>query len=178
MQQFQCFYLVFFLLPYTAKYCIATQVLTPALFVFLNNLIEKKKFNEIFKVTSSWQIFYASVIAGGINGVLVVYLPPKLYRFASVIVIAVLFEIINGISNNTYSTNYTFISNIVRDIFLIFFIIDLYKKLFKDYTKNKKNDSIDEIEFDELLGVTLLSSIVLNIGIVTTRTGINSILNL
>ena len=38
------------------------------------NLLEKKKFNEIFKVSSSWQLYYAAVIAGGINGILVVFL--------------------------------------------------------------------------------------------------------
>lgn len=142
------------------------------------NLLEKRSFKEIFKVTNSWQTYYASVIAGGINGILVVLLPPKLYRFASVIVITVLYEVIAGLSNQQNLDNNALVRSIVRDIFLIFFIVDLYKKLFKDYTKKEKNHNDDDPRFDELLNVTLISSIILNIGIITTKTGINSILGL
>jgi hypothetical protein len=62
---------------------------------------------------------------------------------------------------------------------LIFFIIDVYKKLFKNYNNKKAKDESDEnIEVNELLNVTLISSIVLNVGIVTTKTGLNSILGI
>ncbi|MBQ4571509.1 MAG: hypothetical protein IJB21_07420 [Bacilli bacterium] len=145
------------------------------------NILEKRKFNEIFKVTSTWQLYYASIIAGGINGILSVLLPPKLYRFASVIIITIVYEVIAGLTGQTTLDNMGLVRALVRDIFLIFFIIDLYKKLFKDYTKKdkKSNKEDDEnIEINELLNVTLLSSIVLNIGIITTKTGINSILGL
>ena len=144
----------------------------------LFNLLERRKFSEIFKVTNSWQVYYASVIAGGINGILVVFLPPKLYRFAAVIVITVLYEVIAGLSNQSTLDNISLVRAIVRDIFLIFFIVDLYKKLFKDYTKKEKNNNDDDPRFDELLSVTLISSIVLNIGIITTKTGLNSILGI
>lgn len=145
------------------------------------NILEKRKFNEIFKVTSTWQLYYASIIAGGINGILSILLPPKLYRFASVIIITIVYEVIAGLTGQTTLDNMGLVRALVRDIFLIFFIIDLYKKLFKDYTKKdkKSNKEDDEnIEINELLNVTLLSSIVLNIGIITTKTGINSILGL
>ncbi len=142
----------------------------------LFNLINKKKINELFKVSSSWQLYYASVIAGGINGILVVLLPPKLYRFAAVIVITILYEVLSGLSNGTTLDNSSLVKVIVRDVFLIFFIIDLYKKLFKDY--NKKNKEDDKIVLDDILNVSLLSSIVLNVGIVTTKTGLNNILGI
>ena len=145
------------------------------------NILEKRKFNEIFKVTSTWQLYYASIIAGGINGILSVLLPPKLYRFASVIIITIVYEVIAGLTGQTTLDNMGLVRALVRDIFLIFFIIDLYKKLFKDYTKKDKksnNEDDENIEINELLNVTLLSSIVLNIGIITTKTGINSILGL
>lgn len=146
------------------------------------NILEKKKFSEIFKVTSSWQLYYASIIAGGVNGILSVLLPPKLYRFAAVIVITIVYEVIAGLTKESTLDNNGLVRAIVRDIFLIFFIIDLYQKLFKDYSKkdsNKSNDLDDDnIEVNELLNVTLISSIVLNIGIITTKTGINSILGL
>lgn len=145
------------------------------------NILEKRKFNEIFKVTSTWQLYYASIIAGGINGILSILLPPKLYRFASVIIITIVYEVIAGLTGQTTLDNMGLVRALVRDIFLIFFIIDLYKKLFKDYTKKDKksnNEDDENIEINELLNVTLLSSIVLNIGIITTKTGINSILGL
>ena len=145
------------------------------------NILEKRKFNEIFKVTSTWQLYYAAIIAGGINGILSVLLPPKLYRFAAVIVITIVYEVIAGLTGQTTLDDMGLVRALVRDIFLIFFIIDLYQKLFKDYSKKdkKSNEEDDEnIEINELLNVTLLSSIVLNIGIITTKTGINSILGI
>ena len=145
------------------------------------NILEKRKFNEIFKVTSTWQLYYAAIIAGGINGILSVLLPPKLYRFAAVIVITIVYEVIAGLTAQTTLDNMGLVRALVRDIFLIFFIIDLYQKLFKDYTKKDQksnNNEDDTIEITEMLNVTLLSSIVLNIGIITTKTGINSILGL
>lgn len=144
------------------------------------NILEKRRFNEIFRVTSTWQLYYASIIAGGINGILSVLLPPKFYRFAAVIVITIVYEVIAGLTGQTTLDNLGLVRALVRDIFLIFFIIDLYQKLFKDYTKKdkKSDDEKDNIEIDELLNVTLLSSIVLNIGIITTKTGINSILGI
>ena len=69
------------------------------------NLLEKKKFNEIFLVSSTWQLYFASVIAGGLNGILVVFLPPKLYRFAAVILITVIYETIAGLTNATTLNN-------------------------------------------------------------------------
>ena len=112
------------------------------------NILEKKKFSEIFKVTSSWQLYYASIIAGGVNGILSVLLPPKLYRFAAVIVITIVYEVIAGLTKESTLDNNGLVRAIVRDIFLIFFIIDLYQKLFKDYSKkdsNKSNDLDDDI---------------------------------
>ena len=49
----------------------------------------------------------------------------------------------------------------------------------KNYNNKQPKDESDEnIEVNELLNVTLISSIVLNIGIVTTKTGLNSILGI
>lgn len=142
------------------------------------NLLEKKKFNEIFLVSSTWQLYFASVIAGGLNGILVVFLPPKLYRFAAVILITVIYETIAGLTNATTLNNQELVKNIVRDLFLIFFIVDLYKKLFKDYSKKTPKKDEEETELNELLNVALISSIVLNIGIVTTKSGLESILTI
>lgn len=146
------------------------------------NILERRKFSEIFRVTSTWQLYYAAIIAGGINGILSVLLPTKLYRFAAVIVITIVYEVIAGLTGESTLDNNGLVRAIVRDIFLIFFIVDLYQKLFKDYSKkddNQSNDLDDDnVEVNELLNVTLISSIVLNIGIITTKTGINSILEL
>ena len=50
--------------------------------------------------------------------------------------------------------------------------------MLKNLVKKEKNNNDDDPRFDELLSVTLISSIVLNIGIITTKTGINSILGI
>ena len=122
------------------------------------NLLEKKKFNEIFKVSSSWQLYYAAVIAGGINGILVVFLKPELYRFAAVIISTIIYEVIAGLTGQTTLDNNSLVRAIVRDIFLIFFIIDVYKKLFKNYNNKKAKDESDEnIEVNELLNVSFVS---------------------
>ena len=141
----------------------------------LLNLLEGKKFNELFKVSTSWQLYYASVIAGGLNGILVVLLPPRLYRFAAVILITVIYEMLAGLSNIDTLDDVTLVKNIVRDLFLIFFIIDLYKKLFKNYNNKQAKKEDEEVELNELLNVALISSIVLNIGIVTTKSGIEGL---
>lgn len=142
------------------------------------NLLERKKFSEIFVVSSTWQLYFASVIAGGLNGILVVFLPPKLYRFAAVILITVIYEMLAGLTNISTLNNQELVKNIVRDLFLIFFIIDLYKKLFKDYSKKQPKKDEEETELNDLLNVALISSIVLNIGIVTTKSGLESILTI
>ena len=49
---------------------------------------------------------------------------------------------------------------LIQYIFLIFFIVDLYKKLFKDYTKKEKNNNDDDPRFDELLSVQDVGDIV------------------
>ena len=70
--------------------------------VFLN-ILEKKKLNEIFYVRSPWQIYYATVIAGGINGALLILVPKKLYSAAAVIVLTTIYETLAGLTGLTNS---------------------------------------------------------------------------
>lgn len=145
--------------------------------VFLN-LLEKKKINEIFKVRSPWQVYYASVIAGGINGILVVLLPQKLYSAAAIIILTTVYETIAGLTGLSTLNNYELVRAILRDLFLIYLVFEIINLLFSSFKTEKNNESIDEIEFNDLLNITLISSIIFNISIVSARRGINGILGI
>jgi hypothetical protein len=140
--------------------------------IFLN-LLEKKKLNEIFSVRSHWQIYYASVIAGGINGVLLILIPKKLYSAAAVIVLTTVYETIAGLSGLSTLNDYELVRAIVRDLFLIYFILEIFNLVFKNKQSTKEN--YEDIELNELLNITLISSIIFNISIISARRGINKI---
>lgn len=140
--------------------------------IFLN-LLEKKKLNEIFSVRSPWQIYYASVIAGGINGVLLILIPKKLYSAAAVIVLTTVYETIAGLSGLSTLNDYALVRAIVRDLFLIYFILEIFNLVFKNKQSTKEN--YEDIELNELLNITLISSIIFNISIISARRGINKI---
>lgn len=141
------------------------------------NILNKEKFSDIFKVRSNFQAYYATVIAGGINGILVVFLPPKVYNFAAVIILTTVYESIAKLTGLETLNSYELTRGIIRDIFIVNLVIYILKKLFnKDNNKDaNKEEDIKEVEFEEIIGVTLLSSIVLNLSIVSTRYGINNI---
>ena len=140
--------------------------------VFLN-ILEKKKLNETFYVRSPWQIYYATVIAGGINGALLILVPKKLYSAAAVIVLTTVYETIAGLSGLSTLNDYELVRAIVRDLFLIYFILEIFNLVFKNKQSTKEN--YEDIELNELLNITLISSIIFNISIVSARRGINGI---
>ncbi len=139
------------------------------------NIIMKKPFKEIFNVRSTWQAYYASIIAGGINGILVVYLPPKLYGTAAVIILTVIYETIAKMTGLSTLNNLELTQAIVRDIFLINIIFYIFGKFNDEETDDNAEE---EIVLGELIDVTLVSSIIINLTIVSTRYGINSILGI
>lgn len=144
------------------------------------NILAKKSLSSIFKVSSSWQIYYTSVIAGGINGALVVILPEELFSFAAVFVITAVYNALQIFSTKEelekeVKTNHSFVVGIIRDVFIILLVVYLMNKI----GINKKEKTNEELEdFESLLAVTLVSSVVLNISFYLTQTGINQILGL
>lgn len=144
------------------------------------NILAKKSLLNIFKVSSSWQIYYTSVIAGGINGALVVILPEELFSFAAVFVITAVYNALQIFSTKEelekeVKTNHSFVVGIIRDVFIILLVVYLMNKI----GINKKEKTNIELEdFESLLAVTLVSSVVLNISFYLTQTGINQILGL
>lgn len=144
------------------------------------NILAKKSLSNIFKFSSSWQIYYTSVIAGGINGALVVILPEELFSFAAVFVITAVYNALQIFSTKEelekeVKTNHSFVVGIIRDVFIILLVVYLMNKI----GINKKEKTNIELEdFESLLAVTLVSSIVLNISFYLTQTGINQILGL
>ena len=144
------------------------------------NILAKKSLSNIFKVSSSWQIYYTSVIAGGINGALVVILPEELFSFAAVFVITAVYNALQIFSTKEelekeVKTNHSFVVGIIRDVFIILLVVYLMNKI----GINKKEKTNIELEdFESLFAVTLVSSVVLNISFYLTQTGINQILGL
>lgn len=144
------------------------------------NILAKKSLLNIFKVSSSWQIYYTSVIAGGINGALVVILPEELFSFAAVFVITAVYNALQIFSTKEelekeVKTNHSFVVGIIRDVFIILLVVYLMNKI---GTNKKEKTNIELEDFESLLAVTLVSSIVLNISFYLTQTGINQILGL
>lgn len=139
------------------------------------NILEKKSLKSIFNVRSTWQAYFASIIAGGINGILVVYLPSKIYGTAAVIILTVIYETIAKMTGLESLNNYELTQSIVRDIFLINIIFYVFNQ-FSD--NNINNDDNEEVILGELIDVTLISSIIINLTIVSTRYGLNSILGI
>ncbi len=138
------------------------------------NIIMKKPFKEIFKVRSTWQAYYASIIAGGINGILVVYLSPKVYSTTAVIILTIIYETIAKMTGLTTLNNLELTRNIVRDIFLINLVLYIFNRL-RNKEQEEQDDEIEDIELGELIDVTLISAIIINLTIVSSRLGINTI---
>lgn len=144
------------------------------------NILAKKSLLNIFKVSSSWQIYYTSVIAGGINGALVVILPEELFSFAAVFVITAVYNALQIFSTKEelekeVKTNHSFVVGIIRDVFIILLVVYLMNKI---GINKKEKTNIELEEFESLFAVTLVSSVVLNISFYLTQTGINQILGL
>lgn len=144
------------------------------------NILAKKSLSNIFKVSSSWQIYYTSVIAGGINGALVVILPEELFSFAAVFVITAVYNALQIFSTKEelekeVKTNHSFVVGIIRDVFIILLVVYLMNKI---GINKKEKTNIELEEFESLFAVTLVSSVVLNISFYLTQTGINQILGL
>jgi hypothetical protein len=91
-------------------------------------LIKKTNLKEAFKVNGKWQVYYTSAISGGINGFLLPFVPRDLYSFSSILVVVSVYNALMFFSsedefiNNLQSSN-DFVFGIIRDIFLINFII-------------------------------------------------------
>lgn len=143
-------------------------------------LLKKTSLKESLKVNGKWQAYYTAGIAGGINGFLLPFLPRDLYSFSSIMIVVSVYNALLFFSSeeefeNTTQSNNDFVFGIVRDIFLIYFIIFIFGKISTLFTK-KQNKKREELPFSELLGVTIISSIIISLSFNYTQSSLNSIL--
>lgn len=135
-------------------------------------IITRQKFKEWFKVNFPWQTYYAAVISGGINGILLVILPSKLFAIAAVLVATITYEMLAGLTDLSTLNSEELVRSIVRDIFLILLVLYIINGV---SGKDEGNDYLYTKEFDELFIVLLTSSIVINISLYLSRYGFNRI---
>lgn len=144
-------------------------------------LMKKTNLKESLKVGGTWQAYYSAGIAGGINGFLLPFIPSSLSSFSSILVVVgvynalLLFTDEEELENVTTSNN-DFVFGIVRDIFLIYFIVFIFGKI-TNLTSKKKSTKRDELPFTSLLGITIISSIVISLSFNYTQSSLNSILD-
>lgn len=167
------------------SFCVGVIVGVSSLFVvdLFKAAIEKKDPYRSDAFLSSMQAYYAGAIAGGINGLLVLILPPTLYSMAAVIVLTIVYETIAGLTGLETQTSKQLIRSIVRDIFLVLFIVDFIEKLTGDNIDDEpanleEKNGFTPFKFDELLTVTFVSSVVLNISLYGTSNMVNNLLGI
>lgn len=141
----------------------------------LFKILERQRFGEWFKVNFPWQTYYAAVISGGINGILLVLLPSKLFAIAAVLVATITYETLARLTNLSTLNSEELVRSIVRDIFLILLVLYIINEI---SGKDEGNDYLYTKEFDELFIVLLTSSIVINISLYLSRYGFNKIFGL
>lgn len=146
---------------------------------FVMDLIKKMDIKEALKVNSNWQLYYSAGIAGGINGFLLPFIPANLSVFSSILIIVAVYNSImifsdydTFVDNIKNSNNFTF--GIVRDIFLIVFIVYIIKLIGK-YTNNKNKQDKEERSFNELLEITIISSFILSISFSLSQSSLNKL---
>lgn len=143
-------------------------------------LMKKTKLLDSIKVSGSWQAYYTAGIAGGINGFLLPFLPNNLYSFSSILVVvsvynALLFFSTEEELEESLQSNNDFVFGIIRDIFLIMFIVYIFGLISKGLN-NKQSQNKEELPFSNLLGVTIISSIIISLSFNYTQNTLNSIL--
>lgn len=144
-------------------------------------IMKKSSLKETFKVNGSWQAYYTAGIAGGINGFLLTLLPSYLYSFSSILVVVAIYNALLYFTSEeeleeNLSTNNDFVFGIIRDIFLIIFIVYIFGEIIKVTSKNNKNKKREELPFTNLLGVTIISSIIISLSFNYTQNSLNAIL--
>lgn len=144
-------------------------------------LMRKRKLIDILKVEGKWQAYYTAGIAGGINGFLLPFIPSNLYPFSSILVVVAIYNTLLVFSDpsefeKNFSSGNDFVFGIIRDIFLINFIIYVFNIISNFNKKEKKTKRREELSFDSLLSVTIISSIVISLSFNYTQQGINNIL--
>lgn len=143
-------------------------------------LMKKSSIIESLKVNGTWQAYYTAGIAGGINGFLLVFLPPKLYSFSSIMVVVAVYNALlyftseEELEENLTSSN-DFVFGIIRDIFLIYFIVYIFGKI-SSFTSKKSIVKKEELPFTNLLGTTIISSIIISLSFNYTQNSLNAIL--
>lgn len=150
-------------------------------------LFSKTSLKDSVRVTSNWQSYYGAGIAGGINGLLLTIIPSQVYSFAAVLVVVAVNNALLVFSSeeeieDKLVGNLEFTIGIVRDVFLIVFIvyiINLISNLFGKKSK-ESNDAInrEEKDFNSLLEVTIVSSIILSVSFAFTQNGVNKLLGI
>lgn len=146
-------------------------------------IMKRSRFIDALKVDGTWQAYYTAGIAGGINGFLLPFLPSKLYSFSSIMVVVAVYNSLMFFSSeedfeNSVQTNNDFVFGIIRDIFLIYFIVYIFGLLSKSINKKKTkvSESREDLPFSNLLGVTIISSIIISLSFNYTQNSINSLL--
>ena len=144
---------------------------------FVIKLFKRKTIKEAAIVDGSWIVYYTAAITGGINGFLLPFIPTNLYPFSSVLVAVAVYNGLLLFSNevdiaNNKQSNLSFTVGIIRDLFLINFIIFIVNKILPKSDVSKKDD------FNSLLSSTISISIIISISFSLSQTGINNILRL
>lgn len=139
-------------------------------------LLNKTPLKDAVRVSGSWINYYTAGIAGGINGFLLPFIPSSLYSFSSVLVAVAVYNSLLYFSSeeelvNSIQSNLSFTVGIIRDVFLITFIIYVIRLIIPANTSKESN-------FSSLLETSIATSIVISISFNLTQTGINNILRL
>lgn len=144
---------------------------------FVIKIIKGAKLKEAVKVDTPWITYYTSGIAGGISGFLQPFISSELFPFCTVLIAVAVYNGLliftneDDLINNTQD-NLTFTIGIIRDIFLVIFIVYVLKLI----TGNKKDDKKNN--FNDILITSIANSIFISISFSLSQEGINNILGL
>ena len=145
-------------------------------------LLSKTSLKDSVKVSANWQSYYGAGIAGGINGLLLTCIPSKLFSYSAVLVIVAVNNALLAFSSEeelkkNIRGNWEFTVDIIRDIFLIVFIVYLIN-LVSSLSGKKEVIKREERDFNSLLEVTIVSSIVLSLSFAFGQNAINKIMGI
>ena len=144
---------------------------------FVIKFIKIRHLKEASAVSYPWQAYYTAGIAGGINGFLQVFIPSFLYQFSAVFVIVavynslLIFSTEDELKSNIKSNN-DFIFGVIRDIFLISFILFIVQKLIPNSNAKK-----EERDIFSLIGTSIATSIFISIPFSLSQDTLNKIFN-
>lgn len=153
----------FYLSLISMAIAVVSQYVIDVVFKIFNG----RPFRDWFKVTYPWQIYYAAVISGAINGILVVYLPSKPFAIAAVIVATIVYQTLASLTNLTTLNSQQLTESIVRDVFIILVILYILNRISpKDEFGNSKSlfgNVLEDDDLSHLFVVTLVGSVVINL---------------